>query len=163
MRYGGGTLDVPLRLRGVAHFPPVVSTICNVTAVVLQTLHNCRISVLLSRCGPYIQISETTATARISHLRTKDARNHTIHTPGSDERRTQKHRRHIRHTCFSYAFKYCIAPASLSSACFNTRHTPSTDVIRPLSNQQRTRYKPATSAFAPATHENRTGIKPLST
>ena len=34
MRYGGGTLDVPLTLRGVAHFPPVVSTIGAVTAAV---------------------------------------------------------------------------------------------------------------------------------
>jgi len=50
------------------------------------------------------------------------------------------------------------APASLSSARFNTRHTSGTDVTRPLSNQRRTRYKPAAGAFAPATHDNRTGI-----
>ena len=34
MRYGEGTEELPLRLRGVAHFPPVVSTIGAVAAVV---------------------------------------------------------------------------------------------------------------------------------
>ena len=79
-------------------------------------------------CKIFPKISESTATARISHLRTKDARTHIIHTPGSDESRTQKHRRHNRDRCFSYAFKSRIAPASLSSARFNTRHTSGTDV-----------------------------------
>ena len=35
MRYGEGTEELPLRLRGVAHFPPVVSTIGTVAAAVL--------------------------------------------------------------------------------------------------------------------------------
>ena len=35
MRYGEGTEELPLRLRGVAHFPPVVSTIGAVAAAVL--------------------------------------------------------------------------------------------------------------------------------
>ena len=35
MRYGEGTEELPLRLRGVAHLPPVVSTICAVAAAVL--------------------------------------------------------------------------------------------------------------------------------
>ncbi len=163
MRYGGGTLDVPLRLRVEQRPPRVVPSINKLAAIVIQTLHNCRIYVYLSRRGPYIQISQRSATARISHRRTKDARTYIRHTTGSDERRTQKHRRPIRHTCFSYAFRCRIAPASLSYERFNTRHTPSTDVIRPHSNQQRTRYKPATSAFVPATHENRTGIMPQRT
>ena len=35
MRYGEGTEELPLRLRGVAYFPPVVSTIGTVAAAVL--------------------------------------------------------------------------------------------------------------------------------
>ena len=144
-------------IRGVAHLPPVVSTICAVTAVVPKTLHNCRIFVPPVRCGPYIQISESTATARISHLRTKDARTHSRNTPGSDERRTHSNQTSTRGTPSSYAKTTATQPQSTSSARFNTRRTTSTDVTRPHSNQQRTHYKPAASAFAPATHDNRTG------
>ena len=35
MRYGGGTDEPSMSIRGVAHFPPVVSTIGTVAAAVL--------------------------------------------------------------------------------------------------------------------------------
>ena len=44
MRYGVGTLDVPLRLRLVKVPSPVVPTTITAAAVVIETLCNCRIS-----------------------------------------------------------------------------------------------------------------------
>ena len=169
MRYGGGTLDVPLTLR-LVEFPSQVLPGIGIPAIIVfQTLHKWRIYVHLSGSGPYIQISQTTATARTSHLRTKGARTHTRHTPGSHEPRTQTLRISHRGTPSSHAFKSSIAPASLSSGRFYTRHRATAHERPTLSEPAHTWYKSKADAFAPATHElqtlnvrNRTSGNPAS-
>ena len=98
MRYGGGTVEPSMSIRVEQVSPPVVPGISIPAIIVLQTLHNCRIYVHLSWCGPYIQISQSSATAKTSHRQTKDARTHISHTPGSDEPRTQTDRISHRNT-----------------------------------------------------------------
>ena len=73
--------------------------------------------------SPYIEILQTTATARISHRRTKDARTYTRHTPGSHEPRTLSLWISRRDTPSSHTFKTSIAPASLSYGRFKSKRT----------------------------------------
>ena len=143
--------------------PPVVPSISIPAAIVLQTLHNCRICVHLPRCGLYIQISKRSATAKTSHRRTKDARNYTSHTPVTDEPRTQTIRISPRHTPSSYAFRTSIAPASMSSARFNTRHKSTAHERHTLSEPAHTWNKRKADAYAPATHELQTFIARIKT
>ena len=156
MRYGGASLDVPLRLRVEQRPPRMVPSISILVAIVIQPLHNCRIYVYLSKRGPSIQISQRSTTARISHRRTKDARTYIRHTPGSDEPRTQTVLISHRHTPSSYAFKPSIAPASMCSARFNARYTITTHERSTLSEPAHTWQKSKTAAFAPATNELQT-------
>ena len=132
-------------------------------AVVILTLHNWRMYVHLLRYWPYNQISERSATARISHRRTKDARTYTLHTPGLDEPRTQTVRISHRHAPSSYAFKTFIAPASVSFARYNTRHTSAANERPTLSGPAHTWYKSKADAFTPATYPHRTLIGPNQT
>ncbi len=156
MRYGEGTDELPLSIRLVEFSPQVLPGISIPTIIVLQPLYNCRIYVHLLGSGPYIQISQTTATARTLHLRTKVARTHTRHTPGSHEPRTQTLRISHRGTPSSHAFKSSIAPASLSSGRFYTRHRATAHERPTLSEPAHTWYKSKADAFAPATHELQT-------
>ena len=136
--------------------PPVVPGISIPAIIVPQTLHNCRIYVYLSRRGPYNQISQSSATAKTSHRRTKDARTYISHTPGSDEPRTQTIQISLRDTPSSNAFRTSIAPASLSFVHFKTMHTATAHERPTLPEPGYTWYKSKADAFAPATNELQT-------
>jgi len=94
--------------------------------------------------------SNTCNTPPTSHRRTKDERLNTRHRPDSYEPRTQTLQRWTRCTCFSYAIKPSIAPASMSFALFDTRHMTTAHERPTLSNPVSTWCKQTADAFAPA-------------
>lgn len=110
-------------IRLVVFSSQVVPGISIPAIIVIQALYNCRISAYRIGNSPYIEILQTTATARISHRRTKDARTYTRHTPGSHEPRTLSLWISRRDTPSSHTFKTSIAPASLSYGRFKSKRT----------------------------------------